>query len=119
MGQEGALPGDVRRAALRAAAWIVAGSLAVQATRFAFNLLLTRLLAPHLFGLMALVSLFLQGLQMVSDVGLRQVVVASARGGDDDFLDTVWTLQVIRGLLLAAAAALLGGPLAALYGQPD
>src|SRR5262249_34908258 len=94
-------------------------NLSLQALRFAFNLLLTRLLAPELFGLMALVNLFLQGLQMFSDLGIRQVVMAHRDGEDPDFLDTAWTLQVIRGLILTVAAGLLAAPLAALYNQPD
>src|SRR5205814_7556618 len=37
---------------------------------------------------------------------------------DRDFLDTAWTLQVVRGGLLWLAACLLAWPVAAFYGVP-
>ena len=47
----------------------------MQVLRFGFNLVLTRLLLPEVFGLMALVDLFLLGLHMFSDVGLGLSIV--------------------------------------------
>ena len=99
-------------------AWTVGGYLAMQALRFAFNVALAALVAPKVFGVMALVNLFVQGLQMFSDLGLRPCVTRHPRGDDRDFVDTAWTVQVARGGGLWLASALLAWPAAAFYDEP-
>lgn len=103
----------------RGLSWTVLGYTASQALRFASNLVLTRLLFPDAFGLMALVSVFVAGLVMFSDVGLGQSVMQNKRGDDQDFLDTAWTIQVIRGFCLWAGTCLIALPLSRLYGEPS
>jgi O-antigen/teichoic acid export membrane protein len=110
---------SLREVALRGSAMELAGYAAGQALRLAGNLVLSRLLFPEAFGLSALVSVFLVGLQLLSDVGLEPCVVQSERGDERRFLDTIWTLQVARGALLALMALLLAWPAAALYGEPQ
>lgn len=83
--------------------------------RLLSNLILTRLLFPEAFGLMAIVAVFLTGLQMFSDVGLRTSVIRSSRGEDPAFLDTAWAVQVLRGAVLWLACILLAGPAATFY----
>jgi len=86
---------------VRAASWFVAGNLFAQLLRLASSLVLTRLLVPEAFGLMAAVNTLYFGLQMFSDVGLGQSVVRSRRGEDVRFLGTAWLVQLLRGVLLA------------------
>ena len=85
---------------LRGGAWTFVGFGLGQTIRFGSNLLLTRLLVPDMFGLVAIAYIFIAGLYMFSDVGLRPVIIRSKRGDDPTFLNTVWVLQIIRGLLL-------------------
>src|SRR5262245_35834854 len=54
----------LKRALMTSAAWTVGGWVLMQALRFASNLILTRLLFPEAFGLMALVFVFVTGLHM-------------------------------------------------------
>jgi O-antigen/teichoic acid export membrane protein len=89
---------------LNAGAWSIAGYGLNQAIRFGSNLLLTRLLAPEAFGVMAIAFLVLTCLAMFSDLGLNINVIQSPRGRDHAFLNTVWAVQLIRGLLLWAVA---------------
>ena len=63
-----------------------------QVLRLASNLILTRLLFPEAFGVMAMVSVFLMGLAMFSDVGVGPAIMQSKRGDDRDFLNTAWTI---------------------------
>lgn len=92
---------------LRAGGWTVAGFALSQAIRFGANLVMTRLLVPEMFGVMAIAMMVMYGLALFSDVGLRQSVVQSRRGREAAFLDTAWTLQVARGFLIGAAALLV------------
>lgn len=89
-----------------------------QILRLASNLLLTRLLFPEAFGLMAIVQVVLTGLQMFSDSGVQSAIVQNRRGDDPAFLDTAWTVQILRGALLWALTFLLASPVAALYDAP-
>ncbi len=103
---------------LRSGGWTVFGSLASQALRFGSNLLLTRLLFPEAFGLMAIAQAILTAARLFSDVGLMQGAVRSARGHEQRYLDTVWTLDILKGSLIVLAMAALGAPVAAAYHQP-
>jgi O-antigen/teichoic acid export membrane protein len=105
--------------ALRGSAITAASYAAAQALRLASNLILARLLFPEAFGLMALVSVVLVGLQMFSDMGLSPAIARSARGDDPDFLDTAWTLQIARGAVLWLGATALAWPVATFYAAPD
>jgi len=105
--------------ALRGSAIIAAGYVGGQAMRLASNLILTRLLFPEAFGLMALVTVVMIGLTMFSDIGLGPAILGDRRGDDPRFLDTAWTIQVVRGGLLWATTCALAWPLAVFYRAPD
>lgn len=53
------------------------GHAASQVIRLASNLLMTRLLYPEMFGLMAIAIVLIIGINMLSDLGLRQNIVQS------------------------------------------
>jgi O-antigen/teichoic acid export membrane protein len=93
-------PMSLKRRSLRSGAWTFAGYGLGTAIRFAGNLVLTRLLAPDMFGLMAIATIVIVGLAMFSDMGLRPMIVRSSRGDDPLFLNTAWVLQIYRGVLL-------------------
>lgn len=105
--------------ALRGSAFIAMGYVFGQVMRLASNLLLTRLLFPEAFGLMALVTMVSIGLMMFSDIGLGPSILSSKRGDDPKFLDTAWTLQVLRGALLWGVTCALAVPLADFYRAGD
>lgn len=87
--------------------------------RLASNLILTRLLFPEAFGLMALVQVVLAGTAMFSDFGIRGSIVQNPRGDDPVFLNTAWTIQIGRGLVLGLAVLLMAGPLGRFYDEPQ
>ncbi|UVK40244.1 oligosaccharide flippase family protein [Mesorhizobium sp. AR10] len=103
---------------MRSSMWATSGYSASQIIRLASNLILTRLLFPEAFGLMALVSVCMTGLAMFSDLGIGASIMQSKRGDDPDFLNTAWTVQVARGLCLWLAMCILAWPVASFYGQP-
>lgn len=108
----------LRRLAVRASLFEMGGFGLAQVIRLGSNLVLSRLLFPDAFGLAALVSIFIQGLELLSDVGIQQSVIQNERGDDPLFLDTAWWLQVARGGCLAIAACLLAFPVSRIYGEP-
>src|SRR5262249_50324804 len=91
---------SLKRRVLDAGLWSIAGFALNYAIRLGSSLLMTRLLVPQMFGVMAIATMVMVGLAMLSDLGLQQNIIQSRRGGDPDYLNTAWTLQVIRGVLL-------------------
>jgi O-antigen/teichoic acid export membrane protein len=100
------------KAAFTAGLWTLAGHGSSQVLRLLGNLLLTRLLSPDSFGVMAVATVVAVGVVMFSDLGLRQVIVHSDRAGDPVFVNTVWTLQVLQGGLVAILMLLIAAALA-------
>ena len=105
----------LKRKTFHATYWTIGGRGATLVIRLGSNLILTRLLFPEAFGLMALVQVVLGGVQMFSDVGIRGSILQHDRGEDERFLNTAWTIQVIRGLVLCAGICLLTWPMSRLY----
>jgi len=97
-------PGNFgKRRVLGAAAWTLCGYGTSVLIRLGSSLIMTRLLAPEMFGFMALSMVIIQGLAMVSDVGLSQVAVTSRNFADRQFQQTLWTVQFLRGSLIFVA----------------
>ncbi|MEO1493028.1 MAG: oligosaccharide flippase family protein [Pseudomonadota bacterium] len=68
--------------------------------RIGSTLIVTRLLAPEVFGLFAVIVTFQVIASMLSDLGVRQLIIVSDHTDDPTFLQTCWTVQIIRGLVL-------------------
>lgn len=105
--------------AVRGSLWTMFGYGASQILRLGSNLILARLLFPEAFGLMALVNVFMHGLQMFSDVGIGPGIIQNKRGAEPAFLRTAWTIQVFRGAALWLAACVLAMPAAAFFAAND
>jgi O-antigen/teichoic acid export membrane protein len=101
------------------AGWVAGPFAFSQGLRLVTNIVLAGLLAPEIFGLMLLVNTLRTGTELLSDIGIGQSVVRSPNGDDREFLDTAWTLQVIRGVLLALFIIAAAYPIAELYGRPE
>jgi O-antigen/teichoic acid export membrane protein len=110
---------SMRRLALRGSMWILFGYGGGLVLRIASNLILTRLLFPEAFGISAIVGLFQAGLEMFSDIGVGPNIIRSRRGDDPDFLDTAWTIQVGRGLLLCLGSMAIAWPASRMYHTPQ
>ncbi len=107
----------LRSRAGRSALWTLSGYAGGQVLRLGGNLVLTRLLFAEAFGLMALVSVFMTGLALFSDVGIGPSIIQNKRGDDPRFLNTAWTLQAGRGCALWIAACVGAAPFATFYGE--
>ncbi|MDN5785897.1 oligosaccharide flippase family protein [Pseudorhodobacter sp.] len=104
--------------AARGSVWTAMSFVASQGFRLGSNLILTRLLFPEAFGIMALVTMILVGLTLFSDMGTGPAIMQSKRGDEPDFLNTAWTVQILRGGFLWLAACALAYPAALFYDQP-
>lgn len=86
-----------------------------QVLRLVSNLILTRLLFPEAFGIMALASAILIGLSMLSDIGVSQSVIQNKKGSEAYFRNTAWVAQIFRGFVLWIFACLIAFPTSTFY----
>ncbi|MEG4573110.1 oligosaccharide flippase family protein [Microcoleus sp. N3A4] len=107
-----------KKLAIKGAIWTIASYGSSQIIRFASNLILTRLLLPELFGLVGLAYVFITGINLFSDIGLGPSIIQNKRGEDPQFLNTAWTLQVIRSFFIWICLIVITHPVANFYGDP-
>lgn len=120
----GRLREALQNSAIRASAWTFGSYGVSQVLRLGSNILLTHLLSTDehgssgIIGLMFIVNTVLQGLQMLSDLGIAPSIIQNPRGEETRFLRTAWTLQILRGALLWVVAGLIAWPLSLYLDQP-
>lgn len=110
---------SLRSRVVRGSVWTLVGFGFGHTMSLVANLVLAWLLFREAFGLMALVRVVLQGLKMFSDVGIGPSIIQNKRGEDPAFLNTAWTIQIIRGVLLWLATCVLAYPAAWYFGEPE
>ena len=108
----------LKQRVLQSGSWTLVGYAVNQALRMGGNLILTRLLFPEAFGMMAIFQAVNYGVHMFSDVGVGPSIIQKARGNEPEFLNTAWTIQIIRGMLAWASLCALAIPVSRIYGEP-
>ncbi|MEL6681408.1 MAG: oligosaccharide flippase family protein [Pseudomonadota bacterium] len=128
-GSEAAKPASLFSRVAKASSWSLVQVMAVNILRLCSNLIMTRLLVPEAFGLMALVSVLIAGFTLFTDIGINRSIAREPDGDQDHFLRVAWVVKVWRGALIAGfillSAALLWilapsyAPKGTVYADPD
>lgn len=100
--------GSLKGKILRNVGWMAISFATDVVVRLISSVILTRLLDPSAYGLISTVMVFMVFVTLLSDLGIKSIVNADERGDDPDFLSLLWTMQVMRGLISAAAVCLIG-----------
>ncbi len=111
--------GRLRERLLRGSIFEIGGYGVQQIIRLGSNLILTRLLFPAAFGLTTIVYTLIAGLALIAETGFGPCVIQSKRGDEPDFLNTVFTIHVIRGMALAGLMVAMAKPTAWFYHEPQ
>jgi O-antigen/teichoic acid export membrane protein len=109
----------IGRLFLRGSLFELGGFAVTQVLRLGSNLVFTRLLYPDAYGLTLMVGTVVQALVLFSDVGIQQAVIQNPKGDDERFLNTAWTMQIVRTVVLSSLCAALAYPMASFYEEPD
>jgi O-antigen/teichoic acid export membrane protein len=99
-GGEARRDSSLKSRVMRAGGWTVAGHFFSLALRFLGSLVLTRIFAPEVFGILAVITSVQVIINLLADIGLRQALIQSPNGENPYFLHTAWTLQIIRGVVV-------------------
>ena len=89
-----------------------------QVLRVGTNIVLARLLAPELFGVMLIANSLKSGIEVITDVGMAQNIVYHKEANNPDYYNTAWTLQAMRGVAVWLVALAFAVPIAAFYHYP-
>lgn len=111
--------GGLQRKAASGALWVFGTFALGQIVRLGSSLVLSRLLFPSAFGIMRTLNVVVNVVGMLSDAGLRGSIIYHERGDEPDFYNTAWTLQCLRGVVVAIVVSALAWPLAQFYDQPE
>jgi len=98
-------------------AWKAGSQITLQISRMIVALVLARLLAPHDWGLAAMVLLFSSFVVVFTDSGLGTALIQRRDLTDEDRSTVFWT-SVGLGLVLMVSGFALAGQLARFYGEP-
>lgn len=88
----------------------------LQALTLARSIVLARLLAPEMFGLMGLAMIVVRAIETFTRPGIAQALIARQRNFAEA-RDTAFTLLVARGFLLAIALMIIAPMIATLYDE--
>lgn len=100
-------PDSLRRKIFAAAALSTIVFAIQVLARILSTIILTRMLAPEIFGIFAVVTMFIFMLEQFSDIGVRSLVLTKEDDLDDSFLRSCWTAQILRGFLISGVCGAL------------
>lgn len=114
-----AVPRDsLRKRAIRGSVVTAGGQGISMVLRFVSNWMVAELLLPDMLGLANTVNAVVIGLQMISDIGVHQNIIQHDRD-DARFLDTAFTVSLLRGVLLFLLGCVLAYPASWWYERPE
>jgi O-antigen/teichoic acid export membrane protein len=111
--------GTLRAKTMRGGLFLTGGSVAEQGSRFARNMILTRLLAPSAFGIMAIVMSTSAIVACMTEIGQRFAVIQNPRGGEDEYLNAGWWMGMGRSILTYAVIFAMAPFVAHFYGNGE
>lgn len=94
--------GSLRSHVYRTFSWTIVGQFGLLGTRFIGSLILSRIFNPEIFGVLAVVTVVQIVTHLLTDIGIVQAVIQSKNGQNPTFLNTAWTIQIVRGLAIWA-----------------
>jgi O-antigen/teichoic acid export membrane protein len=104
------------KTAFRASAWSATGYGVTTSLRFISRLVLAKLLTVATpMGDVAIITVILAGLEMISDLGIGFGIVQHKQKDESAYVGTAYSVQAMRGVFLWALASVFAFPVAWIY----
>jgi len=94
--------------------WSAFGVFSGRGLQFIGDIILSRILVPEDFGLMAIALAVLAFSEMLTETGFSSALIQKQKNVNS-LLNTAWTMEVIKGLCLCALLLLLAKPISGFY----
>jgi O-antigen/teichoic acid export membrane protein len=101
----------LKQRVLRAGSWTLVGHFLSLSLRFVSSVIMTRIFSPDTFGLLAIITAVSTVIGLLTDIGLRPAIVQSRNGGTPMFLNTAWSVHILRGVLVWCLCIVAAGGL--------
>lgn len=111
--------GSLKQRILHSLSWSTLGFGSSQILRFVSNIVLTRLFFPEAFGLMIIAQSIIVGLTLLTDVGIKTVIIQDEKGDEQRFLNTAWIMTISHGVIVFLLTIPMSFWAAYHYGQPE
>lgn len=105
------------RAGISGIGWSGLGQAVGLVIKLGSTLILTRLLAPEVYGILGTAMAVLTTLEWLSDLGIQPALIRHEKGDRPEYLNTGWMMGVGRGIILSTCAAAAAWPLSEFYGE--
>lgn len=98
--------------------WVSAMNVLDRVLKVVMFIVLARLLGPEAIGLMGIALLTISALLSLTNLGIDAALIQRVDDDVDDYLNTTFTLELLRGLLMSSILYLAAPSLASLFGEP-
>lgn len=113
------MPGArLRRFAASPTAIVGATAVAMNLIRVLSSVIITRLLDAESYGIIGIITVISVVLGLMTDFGFLEFVIRSAKGDDSRMLDELWTLRLIRSVIMMGVMIACAEPVARYVGDP-
>ena len=109
-----AIPGDLFGRAVKGGFWVFALRLAQKLLGLVSLVVLAKVLVPEDFGLMGVALLTLATINTFTQTGFGAALIQKTEGVAE-YLDSAWTIGLIRGVVLFGVIFFLAAPVAAVF----
>lgn len=109
--------GTLQRKTVRSGVLVGLTSLIINSLTFIRTIILARLLAPEIFGLLSICFIVIKGVEIFTETGFGAALIYK-RDGFEKARDTAFTMTVIRGCLLAVCVFFLSPLVSGYYEKP-
>jgi len=110
--------GNLSEKVARSIVWVSSLQLFDRSLVLAKTIVLARLLNPEDFGVFGIALLVLYTMETFSLTGFNSALI-QRKGNIADYLDSAWTIEVIRGFFIALVLFLLSGQIAIFFNTPS
>jgi lipopolysaccharide exporter len=104
---------------VRGSVWLGIGSGAVQVFRLLHNMILTRVLAPEIFGVMSIVLAVNAVILAFTEIGIKHAIIQNLRGDKATFLNVAWWISLLRAIASYTVAFVVAPWIAQFYGNTE
>lgn len=109
------LPGEtLSQKVVRSGLWVAVYKIIERVFRFVKTMIIARILAPSDFGLFGIACLSLEVLQTFTETGISSALIQK-KENIKDCLNTAWTIQIIRAVILCLAIYIFAVPIAQFF----
>lgn len=109
--------GELLAKAVTGTGWLVAWRFLTRGLGLVSTLILTRLLAPADFGLVAIAASFVQAVDALSSIGADDALIRLKNPGSQAY-NTAFTMNLLRGLLTAVIVLAAAYPASVFFKEP-